>query len=108
MEEFKILMAKLVALTITKSEDNVLHTAEGFTISYHLELQRSNSLLPSVQLVLRVQYKGMNVAMWGCMGEEDQQQVVDFILSVLFKASNTQTEVEHANKLEGIKLFKAI
>jgi hypothetical protein len=106
MNEFNIFMERLLQLWFVKSENKALYTKDGFKVDYTLELNQSSSLLPSVQMVVRVSYKGQMVAMWGCMGEEDQKQLVDFFLKANFRVSMMDDKAGAINKRDGIKLFE--
>jgi hypothetical protein len=105
MNEFNIFIKKLLKLNIVKSDGETLHTQEGFNIDYHLELNKSNSMLPSVQMVVKVSYKGQIVAMWGCMGEDDQKQMVDFFIRGRYLASMIKQSQDKWIKTDGINLF---
>lgn len=108
MNEFSILMVKLSKLTILTVEKNVITTVEGFTVSYSLELNSSKSMLPSVQMLLSVRYEGQQVIRWGCMGEQDQQQLVDFFLKASFDAVVEEGKLANVYKKLGIELFEKL
>lgn len=101
-------MDKLNSLAVWEVKDKAVITTEGFVISYNLELHSSKTELPSVQVVLSVRYEGQLVAMWGCMGEQDQQQVVDFFLTANFKASTIKDKANEIYKRRGIELFEKL
>ena len=58
-------------LTFVKYEDKTLHTAEGFEISYSLELMGGALSKYPIQFIFRVRKDGMYVQSWGCSDNED-------------------------------------
>jgi hypothetical protein len=58
-------------LTFVKYEDKTLHTAEGFKISYELELMGGAMSKYPIQFTFRVRKGKLYVRGWGCGDNED-------------------------------------
>ena len=69
--ETKDFLDALDKLTFVKYEDKTLHTAEGFEISYELELMGGALSKYPIQFTFRVRKDGTHVQSWGCSDNED-------------------------------------
>lgn len=70
MENTQDFLNKLDKLTFIKHEDKTMHTAEGFQISYSLELLGVSMPNMPIQFQFRVRKEGRYVMTWGCDSNE--------------------------------------
>lgn len=94
MNEFKIFIGKLKSLNVIGVDDKTILCMNGFSITYSFQMNQSNVMLPNVQIVLHVWYKGEVVSFWGCTNVEEQSEVVDFI----FRSEHIANLIESTNK----------
>ena len=71
MENTQDFLNGLDKLTFVDYKDKVLHTKEGFEISYDLELMGSALNIMPIQFIVRVRKEGVYVTSWGCGNNED-------------------------------------
>ena len=80
-------------------DSKCLQSKDGWKVSYSVELHRSSTSWPPVQLVFRVSKNEAVVYMWGC-SEDDQQQIVDAFLEAKYKAYEAEDDANSQAKTE--------
>ena len=70
MENTQDFLNKLDKLTFIKYENKTLHTAQGFEISYSLQLMEVSMPNMPIQFLFRVKKDNAHVVTWGCDSNE--------------------------------------
>jgi hypothetical protein len=76
MENTQDFLNGLDKLTFVDYKDKVLHTKEGFEISYALELMSSALHIMPIQFQVRISKDGVYVMTWGCGDNKDVELCV--------------------------------
>ena len=106
------MLAKLDKLTYVSERNDTLETKEGFSITYDTKLHHSKNggFSTSVQLVLRVMYKGQNVRGfgWGCCEADDTKMIVDWFIEKEVKAREFHYSEEDKTRDLGLTILSAL
>lgn len=105
--ELLAILTKLDKLTYTSEDNKTLQTQEGFTVQLYTKMHSSKSSfkIPSIQVIMRVAYKGQLVTQWGCSDELDTRAVVDFFLDKQVIAQREEDKQESSERKSGINIF---
>lgn len=74
---------RLNKLTFVKRDGNKLISEEGFALSWTYKLHSTsfNPIdLPSIQLIISVQYNEALITSWGCSSNDDTADFINFIV----------------------------
>jgi len=88
-------------------DNKTLQSADGWQLSYSVELHYSNPFSPSAQLVFKVSKNGAYVLTWGCTNE-DQQEAVDAFLEAKSKVYEAQAAAENHVRAEAKALLASL
>lgn len=99
---------RLNKLTFVKRDGNKLISEDGLALSWTYKLHSTNFNpigLPSIQLVISVQYNDALITSWGCSSNDDTSDFINFIL--VKKASIREFEyvVRDNDEEDGKSLF---
>lgn len=100
MENTQDFLNKLNKLTFTKFTDKVLHSMEGFEVSYSIEMTSMNSI--PLQMILRIRKDDVYVTSWGCSSNEDNELVCSWWQKKVSELYNR----EYTNRSEKEDYFK--
>lgn len=110
MKNTKDFLNQLDKLTFVKHEDKTLHTAEGFQISYTIELMGNVMTDYPIQFVFRVRKGDVYIMTWGCSSNEDNKLATHWWLKKCYTISDKEYEekivVETLAKIEFENLTK--
>jgi hypothetical protein len=95
-------------LTFVKYEDKTLHTAEGFEISYSLELIGVTMPNMPIQFLLKVRKDNTHVETWGCDGNESVVLAVKWWQKKEWDIYLADNESEDEKRKELKKEFKQL
>ena len=113
MENTQDFLDKLDRLTFVAEEGKTLHTAEGFDISYSVELMGIGAMgnYP-IQFLFRVRKGDAYIMTWGCSSNDDNKLATQWWLKKCYAISDKEYEdkivVETLAKIEFEKLTQTI
>lgn len=89
MENTQDFLDKLDRLTFVAEEGKTLHTAEGFDISYSVELMSSGAMgnYP-IQFLFRVRKGDTYIMTWGCSSNDDNKLATQWWLKKCYAISD--------------------
>ena len=112
MENTQDFLNKLDKLTFVSEEGKTLHTAEGYQISYSLELMGSSFGNYPIQFIFRVRKGDVYIETWGCSSNDDNKLAVHWWLNKAYAISDLEYEekyvMETIAKIEFENLTKTI
>ena len=98
----------LSKLNFVKHEDNALHTAEGFEISYKLRLMGISMPSSPIQFDLIIRKDNVHITTFSCVSSESVLEAVKWWENKELSMHLSKKHEEDKNKQELIKEFESI
>jgi hypothetical protein len=99
-------------LTFVSNEGKTLHTAQGFQVSYTIELMGNVMTNYPIQFLFRVRKDDVYIMTWGCSSNEDNKLATHWWLKKCYAISDREYEekivVETLAKIEFENLIKTV
>jgi len=92
MKDTQDFLDQLDRLTFVSNEGKTLHTAQGFQISYSLELMSGVMGNYPIQFVFRVRKDDVYIMTWGCSSNEDNKLATHWWLKKCYAISDQEYE----------------
>jgi len=92
MKNTQDFLNQLDRLTFVSEDHKTLHTAEGFQISYSLELMSVVAGNYPIQFLFRVRKDDAYIMTWGCSSNEDNKLAVHWWLKKWYSISDREYE----------------
>lgn len=108
METTQDFLDKLDKLTYINCEGKTLHTAEGFDVSYEIELMGGKLSKYPLQFIFRVRKNNTHVLSWGCSSNDDNILANCWWQSKVSKVHDLLYDKESKNKSELLNEFKQL
>jgi len=92
MENTQDFLNQLDKLTFVSNEGKTLHTAQGFEISYTLELMGGAMNNYPIQFLFRVRKDDVYIMTWGCSSNEDNKLATHWWFKKCYEISDREYE----------------
>ena len=89
---------QLDKLTFVSEEGKTLHTAQGFQISYSLELMSGAMTNYPIQFIFRVRKGDVYVMTWGCSSNEDNKLATHWWLKKAYAINDLEYEDKYVEE----------
>ena len=98
MENTQDFLNQLDKLTFVSEEGKTLHTAQGFQISYSLELMSGVMTNYPIQFIFRVRKDDVYVMTWGCSSNEDNKLATHWWLKKAYAISDLEYQDKYVEE----------
>jgi hypothetical protein len=92
MKNTQDFLNQLDKLTFVSEESKTLHTAEGFQISYTIELMGNVMTDYPIQFLFRVRKGDVYIMTWGCSSNDDNKLATHWWLKKCYAISDREYE----------------
>jgi len=90
MKNTQDFLNQLDKLTFVSEEDKTLHTAEGFQISYTIELMGDVMIDYPIKFLFRVRKNDVYIMTWGCSSNDDNKLATHWWLKKCYAISDRE------------------
>jgi hypothetical protein len=90
---------QLDKLTFVSNEGKTLHTAQGFQVSYTIELMGAPMTNYPIQFLFRVRKDDVYIMTWGCSSNEDNKLATEWWLKKCYMISDLEYEERHVKEV---------
>lgn len=109
MENTQNFLDKLDRLTFVAEESKTLHTAQGFQISFTLELMSSGALHDyPIQFLFRVRKDDVYIMTWGCSSNDDNKLATQWWLKKCYAISDLNYQERFVKEALAKKEFEEV
>jgi hypothetical protein len=108
MKNTQDFLNQLDKLTFVSNEGKTLHTAEGFQISYSIELMSVVAGNYPIQFLFRVRKDDAYIMTWGCSSNEDNKLAVHWWLKKCYAISDLEHQERFVKEALAKKEFKEL
>ena len=108
MKDTQDFLDQLDRLTFVSEEGKTLHTAQGFQISYSLELMGGTITNYPIQFLFRVRKGDVYIMSWGCSSNEDNKLATHWWLKKCYEISDREYEEKIVKETLAKKEFETL
>ena len=108
MKNTQDFLDQLDRLTFVSEEGKTLHTAQGFQISYSLELMSGAITNYPIQFLFRVRKGDVYIMSWGCSSNEDNKLATHWWLKKCYAISDREYEEKIVKETLAKKEFETL
>lgn len=108
MKNTQDFLMQLDKLTFVSEEGKTLHTAEGFQISYTIELMGNPNTDYPIQFLFRIRKDDVYIMTWGCSSNADNKLATHWWLRKCYTISDRESEEKHVKETLAKKEFETL